>query len=417
MKILFLVKFYPPYDRGGSEWSTRDLAKLMIAEGHEILVVTPNYGNKINETIDGINIYRLPFPIKLKNPKSKIAPFWTNNLLWFIYSSVYCLYFCIKTQIDIIHVHSNEFIPSAIATRTFLKKPTVVTFRDYQSLCSLGFCLWQKNKTCTISEFIKKDFIFFYKNYVTSKNPINYAGLLAASLRAMIMQKIIYIFSKKIDFKVAVSQKVAEIFKANGIYDVKVINNPVCVKVPIWNKSSNEILYVGKLSKGKGVDMFFKVILNLIKEMPNLKFKLIGSGYLEKQLKSQIEVNSAGSRIKLMGQLDHAETLNQIRKAALVVVPSIWPEPLPRSIIETIVSGTPVVATKVGGIPEIIKDKIYGVLSSPNEKSLTKAIIYGFDNRDRLKRNITKDMQKIQKHFSTDVVKDYIQVYKKAFNL
>lgn len=417
MRVLFLVKFYPPFDRGGSEWSTRDLAKLVTDEGVEVLILTPNYGQKNREKIDDINIYRIPFPIKLKNPKSKIAPFWTNNLLWFVYSSIYCLYFCIKNQIDIVHVQSNEFIPSAIAARTFLKKPTVVTFRDYQSLCSLGFCLWQKNKTCTLGEFIKKDFTFFYKNYVTSKNSIIYAALLAASLRAMLMQKIIYKLAQKIDFKVTVSQKVADIFIANGIGDLKVINNPVCVKVRPWNKSSNEILYVGKLSKGKGVDMFFKVILSLIKEMPNLKFKLIGSGYLEKQLKSQIETNSAVNRIKLMGQLDHTETLNQIRKAALVVIPSVWPEPLPRTVIETIESGTPVVATKVGGIPEIIKDKIYGVLSSPDEKSLKKAIIYGFDNRDKLKKNITKEMQRIQKHFSTDVVKDYILIYKKAFNL
>ena len=138
MRILFLVKFYPPYDRGGSEWSTRDLAKLLTDEGVEVLILTPNYGQKSREKIDDISIHRIPFPIKLKNPKSKIAPFWTNNLLWFVYSSIYCVYFCIKNRIDIVHVHSNEFIPSALAAKTFLKKPTVVTFRDYQSLCSLG---------------------------------------------------------------------------------------------------------------------------------------------------------------------------------------------------------------------------------------------------------------------------------------
>ncbi len=57
MKILFLAKFYQPFDRGGSEWSTRDLAYLLTGNGHSVTVVTPNFGAKSKDTIDKINLY------------------------------------------------------------------------------------------------------------------------------------------------------------------------------------------------------------------------------------------------------------------------------------------------------------------------------------------------------------------------
>ena len=61
MKILFLVKFYMPFDRGGSEWSTHDLAKLLTARGHKVTILTPNYGAKKEERLDGIAVKRFPF--------------------------------------------------------------------------------------------------------------------------------------------------------------------------------------------------------------------------------------------------------------------------------------------------------------------------------------------------------------------
>lgn len=416
MRIIFLVKFYQPFDRGGSEWSTRDLAKLLSETGHQITIITPNYGATSNEKIDNINVHRMPFPLKLKDPKAKIAPFWTNNIIWFIYSSAYCLFYCLKNRVDIIHVHSNEYIPAATICGNILGKSTIVTFRDYQSLCTLGFCLWQKDKTCTFREFISQDFQFFYENYVDNKNFLRYATLLLAAIRAMLMQKIIYFLAQKIDFKIAVSKKVSEIFKVNGVGDTKVINNPVLVNSRPAKSSSKEIIYLGKFSKGKGVGILQELIFDLTKSLPDAKFKFIGSGYLYKDFRAQIQKLHLGKKVKLSGQIDHAKALNEVRKAAMVVVPSIWPEPLPRSVIETILSATPVVATNVGGIKEIIKENIYGVLSQPNKKSLKRAIVLGYKNRNKFRRNINKDMLKIKKHFSSDVLNEYIKVYRKTLS-
>lgn len=416
MKILFLVKFYYPFDRGGSEWSTRDLAKLLKKSGHEVIIVTPNYGSLNTEKIDNILIQRMPFPIKLKTPKSKIAPYWTNNIVWFIYSSIIVLIFCIRHKIDIVHVHSNEFIPATVITKIIIKKPSVVTFRDYQSLCSLGFCLWYRDKTCKVVEFITGDFRFFYKNYITDKNPVKLLLLFAAALRAMVMQKIIYYFAKKIDYKITVSKKVAQIFKTNGIKDTKVIHNPVLITTNTTNNYSKEILYVGKFSKGKGVDILMSLMGELIKLIPDAEFKFIGSGYLEKEFKKQIAADKMKLRLKLMGHVFHDEVLKEIKKAGIVIVPSVWQEPLPRSAIEAVESGTPVVATNVGGIPEIVKNGIYGLVANPEKESIKKAIITGYRNKERYRENIKRDLLKIRHHFSQEVLEKYLEIYMRATN-
>src|SRR3989344_7639259 len=142
MTILFLVKFFQPFDRGGSEIRTYELARSLVKNGDRVNIITPNYGAKATEIVEGIKIFRMPFPIKLKNSKDQIAPFWTNNITWFLFSTIYCIYICLKEDAKIIHAQNNEFIPAAAITSFLLKKKSIVTFRDYQSICPLGFCLW-----------------------------------------------------------------------------------------------------------------------------------------------------------------------------------------------------------------------------------------------------------------------------------
>ena len=414
MNILFLVKFYQPFDRGGSEWSTHDLAKLLVKKGHYLTILTPNYGGAVsNEVIEGIKIQRLPF-IKLDNPKGPIAPYWTNNIIWFIYSTIYAIYVSLKVHVDIIHAHSNEFIPAAAVASTILNKPSIVTFRDYQALCNLGFCLWGKNRVCDLKEFLTSDFPFFYQNYIQNKNLLKYSLLLIAAIRARLMQKTIYFFAKKIDYQIGVSQKVVQVFRANSIEKIIKIYNPVIIDTKIPEKSYSEILYIGKFSKGKGVDILFSQILDILKVIPQARFKFIGSGYLQKELKNKTRKRKLGEKVTFTDQINHDQALSMIKKAGIVVVPSIWPEPLPRSALESILSGIPVVATDVGGLREVVINNIYGILCKPDARSIKDAVITAFRHKEKFRGKIAKDIDKLQKHFGENVVSMYQKVYQSA---
>ena len=159
------------------------------------------------------------------------------------------------------------------------------------------------------------------------------------------------------------------------------------------------------------------MIPQLLKELPQAKFKLIGSGYLEKVLKADAVKIRLEDKVSFIGQIDHRQVLSEIKKSAIVTVPSVWQEPLPRSAIEAILSGTPVVATEVGGLKEVVKDQVYGILCKPNENSIKDAIVSCFIHKDEFKKNILSDLSKLRKHFTNDVAASYLKIYQKAIKL
>lgn len=412
MKILFLVKFYPPFDRGGSEWSTHDLAYLLSMKNHQVSILTPNYGAKNHQLSKEGKIFRFPFPLKLKKSDQQPAPWWTNNIFWILLSTYYCFKHVIHSKVDIIHVHSNEFIPAAVIVGLITRKPTVATFRDYQVICNLGFCLWHKNKSCNIFQYFKKDTKFFLENYSQPRNLLMRVLILLALIRARSYQKILKFFATKVNFKIAVSQKVKEIFTKNGFKNIQVINNPIIISPPVKVTKENTIIYTGKLSKGKGVDLLFRSLPQVFKQTSASNIEIVGSGHLFDKLKKMTQNSKLSSKIKFTGHITHDEVIKKVSRASITVVPSVWPEPLPRTVIESILCQTPVVATDVGGNREIIKDNVYGKICKPDTRSLTKAIILTWGKRKAFMKNLYSDIQIIQKKYSSDVLVAYEKIYK-----
>jgi glycosyltransferase involved in cell wall biosynthesis len=97
--------------------------------------------------------------------------------------------------------------------------------------------------------------------------------------------------------------------------------------------------------------------------------------------------------------MPHAEVLDLMKRAAFVVVPSIWHEPFGRIVIEAYACGTPVLATRMGGLSEIIKDGVTGWLVGPiiEERpgverhdpaaAFAAGLVRAFDEAPRLRAN------------------------------
>lgn len=411
MKILFLVKYFEPFDRGGSEWSTENLARLLTANGHTIKIVTPNYGRVKKHTKSfGYEVLRMPFPIKVKGVKSTIAPYWTNNAFWFIYSALYVLYISFKDDYDVVHIQNNEFIPAGIATALLRKMRSVVTFRDYQILCPMSFCFWHRKKGCILNTY-QQDIEFFLENY--TKNNLKAKTLVTVTAyRAYMVSLFLKFVAKQANAKVAVSKYVADIYKQNGIKDIQVIENAVIVpKTKPATKRKETIVYVGKLSPGKGVDVLMQTFKSVTKKLANATIILIGSGFLKKQLEDYINLNKLEKRVELLGQRSHEDTLTFATSAKLVVVPSTWPEPLPRSLIETLLLGTPVVATRSGGIAEVLTQDYGRLVSVKNPQVLSRAIVSTYLNSQLYSKKIAADSAKLKKRFSDSSVENYEKVY------
>ncbi|MFH0856804.1 MAG: glycosyltransferase family 4 protein, partial [bacterium] len=118
------------------------------------------------------------------------------------------------------------------------------------------------------------------------------------------------------------------------------------------------LLYFGRLSHEKGVD-------NLLEAMAkiggNLKLKIAGSGAEFKKLEDKIK-RLGLDRVELLGQKFGQELINLIVDAKAVIIPSIWNENMPFSMLEAMAEGKVVIASRTGGIGEIIRDKENGFL-------------------------------------------------------
>jgi len=131
-------------------------------------------------------------------------------------------------------------------------------------------------------------------------------------------------------------------------------------------------LTIGELHPVKRHDAVIEVMKELVDKEPNTRHLIIGSGEEEQELKVLIAKENLSEHIFLLGSVDEA---SQYLKAADIFVLASRSEGMPYVLIEALLAGVPIVATRVGGIPEVIEDGVSGLLTPPlDNKALFKAI-------------------------------------------
>jgi glycosyltransferase involved in cell wall biosynthesis len=101
--------------------------------------------------------------------------------------------------------------------------------------------------------------------------------------------------------------------------------------------------------------------------MDGRRIKVIGGGPLEQELRKA--ARGIGSRFEILGQIPHAETVETIRRARVLLFPSVWYEGLPTTILEALACGVPVVASRLGAMSEMLTDGQEGFLVTPGDST------------------------------------------------
>ena len=114
MKILFVTEYFYPYIHGGGEISTEKLAKALCSYGEIIHILTPNYGFKASEMVDGCYIHRFPFPVKFSKFSDQLSPSWYFNPIYILILFFQIFKIVRFEKIQIIHVQSLFSLPSAV---------------------------------------------------------------------------------------------------------------------------------------------------------------------------------------------------------------------------------------------------------------------------------------------------------------
>jgi glycosyltransferase involved in cell wall biosynthesis len=169
-------------------------------------------------------------------------------------------------------------------------------------------------------------------------------------------------------------------------------------------------LYIGRLESEKGVLWLCDVFSELFASYPSIHLDIAGSGNLDRLLREKYKNLE---RIHFHGLVDGLLKEDVLCKATAVIVPSLVEESFGLVTIEAFAFGKPVIASKIGGLPELVIPEETGWLVEPgNLESLKKALEFVIRIDPVVLSNMAAHCMKFSKEFTTDrIIKEYEMSY------
>ncbi|MGH9319880.1 MAG: glycosyltransferase family 4 protein [Vicinamibacteria bacterium] len=172
------------------------------------------------------------------------------------------------------------------------------------------------------------------------------------------------------------------------------------------------ILHVGRLERVKGIEVLVEAIPRVLERFPSSRFVFVGddlpvAGGESWQLRMQQRLSALGSagHVRFLGALPQKELLAQYRAADIAVVPTLNYESFSYTCGEAMAAGLPVVASRIGGIPETVEDGRSGILIEPGSVSeLVSSIAKLVENSETRHRMGIAGRERAKERFDSPVV-------------
>lgn len=179
-------------------------------------------------------------------------------------------------------------------------------------------------------------------------------------------------WKNKVDCYITLTRFAREKFEnsALSISPTKLVIKPNFIKDCGKGQTERDdfFLFVGRLTEEKGIRTLLKAA-----QLYNFKFTIIGEGPLGKEVENFARQNPT---MTYLGFQPKTVVMSYLKKCKALIFPSVWYEGFPVTILEALCTGTPVIASNMGGMKEIIKNRVNGLHFEPgNEKDLVSKII------------------------------------------
>jgi len=178
------------------------------------------------------------------------------------------------------------------------------------------------------------------------------------------------------------------------------------------NKDSIVITNVGILRKVKGHEITLRAVKVVAGQFPAVKFLIVGDGPYRKKLEDMVDNLGIRQYVIFTG---FVENIPEVYSFTDVAILSSWSEGIPQCLLQAMASGVPVVATEVGGVPEIVKNEKTGLLVAPGDyKGLAEGIIRIVKDNDFAAGLVENAKELVQREYSLGRMLDKIEdIYKK----
>ncbi len=388
MKLLYFVSEFSPYPLAASGRYLSNL--LAFFKDHDVTVVTPQYGGTSSqEKVENITIKRIPLPLlRPSKGKKNIFSLFDARLLLAFAVRKYLLQRENWKDIDLVHI--MNLIEGTMVDYKSLKKPTIISVNDYYAFLSrwnpLHFPYYS-------SDFPLR---YFHYNFLRSlyPRPLKNCTHLIANTN----------FTKSQLLKYADSDKVDVVYRGidTEMYDVGGLNP--------GKYSGKNVLFIGANMERKGALDLFRAIPLILEKVPDAKFTIVGSA--TRLFKWKVAKYLQSGNVSWFDYLSPEKTLPYYSKASVFALPAHL-ETIPQVAIEALASGTPVVCTNVGALPEIIGEEVGKLIPRGDPRKLADSIIELLSHPELAKRMGENGRSKVFNFFTKErMARDTLNVYK-----
>lgn len=293
----------------------------------------------------------------------------------------------------------------------------IVHFNTVPAFINGGFMLLMLAKKFGVKTCLNIHGIMPLEQSIDPVNPLSYGLKLLATIVACKIADRIVVNSKwmrdKVTFWYRVSPRKAVVIP-NGV-NLKDFSRHI--KKPKLD-GNPAIISIGRLNniKGiKGVDILIKAMSMLTLKLSCIKLYIIGSGKLEKYQRL-VKNEGLEKHVFFLGEIPRESVIKLLNCCDICIIPSIY-EPFGIVVLEALASGTPVIASKTGGIPEIITSGESGLLVKPNNpKALAEAILKLSYDKNLKERLSQKALRTAAKYDWNNIAEKYVQLYQEMIN-
>lgn len=174
---------------------------------------------------------------------------------------------------------------------------------------------------------------------------------------------------------------------------------------------NKKLLHVGRFATAKNHEVLVKSIANLVESGHEVQLDLYGQGELEESTKDLVKKLHMENNIKFCGLTDDIYSI--MEQCDIFVLPSIY-EGMPMTLIEAMGTGMPILASNVGGIPDMIENEKSGLLCEPTVDGVVRGLERLIESEEDRKRYGENAIISSEKFSADKMAKDYYKIYVKA---
>jgi len=368
MRIIQVNKFN--YLRGGAEKYFLEISRALVDAGHEVAVFSMHHPKNWTGAWNKYFVSRISFN------EAKLRDYFLmpGRIIYSLEAKRKFAKLVRDFKPDIIHIHNiyHQISPSILSVAKKNKIPVIMHVHDYKLICP-NYKLYTNGQVCYRCLGQRYCQAVAYKCFRGS-----YLASALMTAEMYFHHKIIKIYENTIKHYIAPSNFIVSIFSefSYPTENFSVLHNFIDDKFlrgDINFTTDDYLLYYGRLSDEKGIP----TLINALAHVKDKKLKLIiaGDGPALDSLKKEAWSLNFGKRVGFVGAKYGDELNDLIKRAKAVIIPSVWLENMPFVLLESLALGKVVIASKIGGMPEIIDDTKNGFLFAPgDDRDLAKKI-------------------------------------------